>query len=78
MVSLEDRVIEIAKTKGSFTADDLHVFDSELELYGMSHKIYGSVIAGLKSQKLIESIDFVRSNRPECHNRFIQVWRLTE
>jgi hypothetical protein len=77
MVSLEDRVLEIAKVRGTFTADDLHIFDSELELSGVTRKIYGSVISGLKSQKLIESIEFVRSNRPECHNRIIQVWRLT-
>ncbi|MCL2359689.1 hypothetical protein [Candidatus Bathycorpusculum sp.] len=78
MVSLEDRVLEIAKVKGAFTADDLHVFDSELELFGVSRKIYGSVIAGLMHQRLIESVAFVRGNRPECHNRFIQVWRLTQ
>ncbi|MDR0470592.1 MAG: hypothetical protein LBH79_02555 [Nitrososphaerota archaeon] len=78
MVGLEDRVLEIAKVKGIFTADDLHVFDSELELYGITRKIYGSILSSLKQQKLIESIDFVRSNRPECHNRIIQVWRLTQ
>ncbi len=61
---------------GTASADDVR---AAVELPpGIDPRCFGSVAGRLAYDKIIRPAGFVRSTRPECHARWVQVWELAD
>src|SRR4030043_1199216 len=74
--NLELAVRAIARSKGVFTADDLHVLDVSVARLGRKRQVYGAVLANLGREGFLEKVGYVASGRDTCHNRPVLQWRV--
>ena len=59
----------------TFTADDLHVLEGEIERHGRDRRVIGALLKSLEKQGLIRKVGYVASRRRECHGRPVLKWR---
>lgn len=70
------RVVSGLKT---FTADALHVLETEIELHNRDPRVIGALLKSLEAQGKIERTGvYLSSRRPECHGRPVAQWRVVD
>lgn len=77
-LSLEDYAWNIISGLKEFTADDLHVLESEIEAHGRDRRVIGALCKSFESQGKISKIGYVASKREACHGRPVLKWRVNE
>ena len=73
--SLEQAVLRLIRDKQVFTADDLHVLETEIARHKRDVRVIGALLASLAKQGYIEKVGYVKSSRKTCHNRPVLQWR---
>lgn len=71
-MNLYDVAVMIAAQNGTVCADDLHGYESP----GHDTRVFGIVLAQLRSHGVLEPIGYKKSGRAACHARPIMIFRL--
>ncbi len=75
---LETYALNVIRNLDTFTADDLHVLDTEIELHKRDSRVIGALLKSLQSKGYIIPIGYRKSNRKQCHGRAIVLWKNVE
>ena len=60
----------------TFTADDLHILESEIKAYHRDRRVIGAILKSFEHQGLIRKLGYEPSGRRECHGRPIVRWEV--
>lgn len=71
---LEQAVLHVIADLDVFTADTIHVLESEIEECHRDRRVIGAILASLERKGYIEKHGYVKSTRKECHNRPVLQW----
>ena len=75
---LEKYALNVIRNLQTFTADDLHVLDTEIAEAHRDKRVIGSILSNLRSRGYIKPVGYRKSLRPECHGRPIVVWSVVK
>lgn len=75
---LEAHVWDVIRGLKSFTADDLHVLETEIKHHGRDKRVIGAICRSFANQGLIKKLGYESSSRSECHNRPVIRWEVVQ
>lgn len=75
-LKLEEYAWNVISGLHTFTADDLHVLETEIKRHDRDKRVIGSLLKSFKAQGKIAKVGYVTSNREECHHRPIIKWEV--
>ena len=76
--TLERYAWNIIRGLATFTADDIHVLETEIELQHRDRRVIGAILKGFESRGLISKMGYEASRRRENHGRPILRWRVNQ
>lgn len=74
--TLEKYAWNVVRGLRTFTADDLHVLEEEIDLHGRDKRVIGALLKSFERQGLIRKLGYVASRRCECHGRPVLRWEV--
>lgn len=74
--ALERYAWNVVSGLSTFTADDLHVLEAEIEFHGRDKRVIGAILKSFEAKGLIRKLGYVSSSRRECHGRPVLKWQV--
>lgn len=75
--ALEKYALNVISGLQVFTADDLHVLETEIAAHNRDKRVIGAILKQLQAHGHISPVGYVKSQRTECHGRPIIQWKVT-
>ena len=73
---LERYAWNVISNMSTFTADDLHVLEKEIERCKRDRRVIGAILKRFERLGLIRKLGYVSSKRRECHGRPVLRWEV--